>query len=645
LLVLGASSSMMTTPLPIDWDFAQENASSPPTDLTMSPVPEAPPHPFGSSQPAPPPTTQQPSSNHHNSSYRTTPVAVSGWKRNLRMPHPPLSLQPPLYHDRWSAVPNHGTAGYGGTGGSVWTPSSDPSSQHSRNSIWMDDQSYTSHGTTSYGAEFSAGGGNTSYGAYPRGPSLEESLDLSHSAPEPFDFGISQLSMQSGAAAPFRPQQQHYAAESHRQHHPGGSMLLEGSSPSYHQMASHGLPSGADSVSTAGGASIPSLMPASSGSTYGTGGSSLWESHSQASSVDLTPPPPPPGFHDSYGSDNNNNKTRYNPNHPGGSRRNQHRNRGGGGNKSRRPSAPLGPLQETRNTTKTLHDSATSMTAEDSSVSSRQSIDISSSSEAIRQLMKPGSNHNNKLDANNNSGSHHSSGSSHRSLSEHSGVDELWTSQRLPPTLEDGGGGLLPAAPAHVPILPQHVPEDRSVSFHEDEDEDLTCREEDFCLEHEEVWTDKPTSPPASRKQEWLLRMNRKKQDCPVGEMDLAVIPLNAVMNGWAKSKSSQGAAMVEEWLMRAEKEFAAGNTAIVPTTKMYTMAVDAWARSGKGGVAAQRAEALLQQMYKMYQQGGNPSLKPTTGIFNAVINAWARSLEPVRLDRQPRPAYARLEA
>jgi hypothetical protein len=65
---------------------------------------------------------------------------------------------------------------------------------------------------------------------------------------------------------------------------------------------------------------------------------------------------------------------------------------------------------------------------------------------------------------------------------------------------------------------------------------------------------------------------------------------------------------------------------------------VDAWANSGEGGAAAQRAEKLLQQMYELYKSGGqNESLRPTTGVFNAVIKAWANSREkiaPVRAEQ-----------
>lgn len=80
-------------------------------------------------------------------------------------------------------------------------------------------------------------------------------------------------------------------------------------------------------------------------------------------------------------------------------------------------------------------------------------------------------------------------------------------------------------------------------------------------------------SSPRAKKREWLLRMNKKLAETPVGELDPAVVPLTACMNSWAKTKSANGASMVELWLKRAEEEKAAGNTAVVPTTKMYTMA------------------------------------------------------------------------
>lgn len=78
---------------------------------------------------------------------------------------------------------------------------------------------------------------------------------------------------------------------------------------------------------------------------------------------------------------------------------------------------------------------------------------------------------------------------------------------------------------------------------------------------------------PTSKKREWLLRMNRRLNEIPVGSLDPSAIPVSAVMNAWAKTKSAQGASMVEMWLKRIQDEANAGNTRVLPNTKMYTMA------------------------------------------------------------------------
>lgn len=67
--------------------------------------------------------------------------------------------------------------------------------------------------------------------------------------------------------------------------------------------------------------------------------------------------------------------------------------------------------------------------------------------------------------------------------------------------------------------------------------------------------------------------MNRRLQEIPIGELDPAALPLSAVMNAWAKTKSAQGASMVEMWLNRAQQEYDAGNHRVIPTAKLYTMA------------------------------------------------------------------------
>ena len=89
-----------------------------------------------------------------------------------------------------------------------------------------------------------------------------------------------------------------------------------------------------------------------------------------------------------------------------------------------------------------------------------------------------------------------------------------------------------------------------------------------------EIWgEDIGPHSPTSKKKEWLLRMNRRMQDIPIGQLDPSTLPVSAIMNAWAKTKSAQGASMVELWLRRVQDEAEAGNTKVAPNTKLFTMA------------------------------------------------------------------------
>jgi hypothetical protein len=171
-------------------------------------------------------------------------------------------------------------------------------------------------------------------------------------------------------------------------------------------------------------------------------------------------------------------------------------------------------------------------------------------------------------------------------------------------------------APKDAPILPKRIIPDPSADIYDDDDSNV-----------------RPSSyhgvpiPGAhdsqAKKREWLLNMNATLESTPVGQLDPNSLPLSTIMNGWAKQKSSEGARMVEMWLDRVHSEYNAENPTVHPTARMYTMAVDAWAKSNGGAPAARRAEALLERMDRLYREGGgrHEALKPTTGIFNAVIN------------------------
>ena len=85
---------------------------------------------------------------------------------------------------------------------------------------------------------------------------------------------------------------------------------------------------------------------------------------------------------------------------------------------------------------------------------------------------------------------------------------------------------------------------------------------------------------------------------------------------------------MVQMLLDRVKDEVQAGNShpEMQLNRRMFTIAVDAWAKSKEGSKAARRAEAILQEMHELYVLSHNKDLKPNTGIFNAVVNAWAQS-------------------
>jgi hypothetical protein len=177
------------------------------------------------------------------------------------------------------------------------------------------------------------------------------------------------------------------------------------------------------------------------------------------------------------------------------------------------------------------------------------------SSEAIRQLMKP---------------------AAASSYLNHTGSIST-TSSLQPSVLEMDGSYLHTAGTANSrtadshPILPQalQVNDDSFGHTMPSDDEEDDDDEDDG----HNPFTQGAGGSPKSKEKKWLLRMNRKLAEIPVGELDPATMPLSAVMNTWAKTKSSQGASMVEMWLKRAQQEYDAGNHRVEPTAKMYTMA------------------------------------------------------------------------
>jgi len=210
------------------------------------------------------------------------------------------------------------------------------------------------------------------------------------------------------------------------------------------------------------------------------------------------------------------------------------------------------------------------------------------------------------------------------------GLNRLMEDRPILPSARDRGGSTtITSAPNTFPSQPPAPYTsllDEAIASYDHNDYDFGTGNDDDEYNMSQFPLSIPSN--ASKKRDWLIRNNRKLKETEIGTLDPDRIPITAVMNSWAKTKSKEGAQMVELWLHRVEDEVKAGNTMVELSAKMYTMAVDAWAKSGEKG-AATHAESILQRMNQMHQDG-NSYLKPTSGIFNAVINAWARSGEKI---------------
>ena len=182
------------------------------------------------------------------------------------------------------------------------------------------------------------------------------------------------------------------------------------------------------------------------------------------------------------------------------------------------------------------------------------------SSEAIRMLMKaPGT----SPTSTSLSSSFASALTGHRL-----NMDELTNSPGS--SSDNGGRPILPAMEDFYPMSNPLEDNDDDIDDDEDGSDDLSPMEDFYGGED---GSGGGLTSPRSKKRDWLLRMNRRLAEIPVGELDPATVPISAIMNSWAKTKSSQGASMVEMWLNRAQQEFDNGNRKVIPTTKMYTMA------------------------------------------------------------------------
>ena len=115
------------------------------------------------------------------------------------------------------------------------------------------------------------------------------------------------------------------------------------------------------------------------------------------------------------------------------------------------------------------------------------------------------------------------------------------------------------------------------------------------------------------------------REQYPVGtltEDDMDVIC--GLMASWPRRKSVQAAIQVEQLLKRIIDDMKYGNIFAHVTSRMYTYAIDAWAKSGVAG-SAHRAQHIHDSMVQMYKETNDPLLAPSVVSYNALINAWGK--------------------
>jgi hypothetical protein len=108
---------------------------------------------------------------------------------------------------------------------------------------------------------------------------------------------------------------------------------------------------------------------------------------------------------------------------------------------------------------------------------------------------------------------------------------------------------------------------------------------------------------------------------------------VNSIIGRLSKSKRKDAAQKADDLLTELWSHYiATDDQAYLPTRATYVSTISAWARSGLGRQAAERAEALLEEMEAHRAQ--HPAMGPNTASVNAVLNAWSKSSDRGAADR-----------
>jgi pentatricopeptide repeat protein len=133
----------------------------------------------------------------------------------------------------------------------------------------------------------------------------------------------------------------------------------------------------------------------------------------------------------------------------------------------------------------------------------------------------------------------------------------------------------------------------------------------------EEAGHPTPTSTPSPLE---YINMILDTEKNPPGSLGKDVIDAAfPVLWSLGKTETAEGAATVEKLLARLEQEVDAGNDMLKLSNKYYTVAVDAWGKSGSPA----DAERILKKMVEMGKT--NKGLSPSRVTYNALMGAFAK--------------------
>ena len=115
----------------------------------------------------------------------------------------------------------------------------------------------------------------------------------------------------------------------------------------------------------------------------------------------------------------------------------------------------------------------------------------------------------------------------------------------------------------------------------------------------------------------------------PVGSLPVDVLySIHFIMDLWAKcGMGSNGAILVQQILQRVLDQQKAANKYAddIIASKLYTVAIDAWARSNAPD-APEHALHILQQEQNAHTTTENSMLKPNTVSYNTVLKSFAKA-------------------